>query len=221
MNRDTHSYIRLLRASFSLTLNISRDGASITILAILFQCLITLIVKKKKISLLLFWNHFPLSYHKRPCWRICPSPSYSFPLDIVKLPPGLPELSLLQDEQSQFSQPVLLGRHSIPWIISVAFLWTCSNKSTSLLYSTFGHSAPGEVSPGQSKDAGWPPLPCWPCFFWCSPGYSWFSGLQGHIADSCPAGHQPVPPSPFQQGCALSFHPPPRTKSISTDHFIP
>ena len=52
MNRDTHSYIRLLRASFSLTLNISRDGASITILAILFQCLITLIVKKKKIFLI-------------------------------------------------------------------------------------------------------------------------------------------------------------------------
>ena len=44
MNKDTHSSIRLLRASSSLTLSVSRDGASIAPLGNLFHCLTTPIV---------------------------------------------------------------------------------------------------------------------------------------------------------------------------------
>ena len=45
-NRDTYSSIMLLRALPSLTLNISRDGASTNFLGNLLQCLTTLTVKK-------------------------------------------------------------------------------------------------------------------------------------------------------------------------------
>ena len=45
INRNTCSQIRLLRALFRLTLNISRDGTSTTSLDNLFQCLTTLLVK--------------------------------------------------------------------------------------------------------------------------------------------------------------------------------
>jgi len=45
VNRDTYSWSRLLRTPSSLTLNISRDGASTTSLGNLFQCLTTLTVK--------------------------------------------------------------------------------------------------------------------------------------------------------------------------------
>ena len=45
MNRDTYSYIRLLRALPSLTLNVSRNEAFTTSLDNLCQCLTTLIVK--------------------------------------------------------------------------------------------------------------------------------------------------------------------------------
>jgi len=47
-----------------------------------------------------------------------------------------------------------------------------------------GHSTSGEVAQEQSRAAESPPLTCWSCFSWCSPGYSWPSGLQVHIAGS-------------------------------------
>ena len=40
MNRDTYSYIRLLRALSSLTLSVSRDGASTASLDNLCHCLV-------------------------------------------------------------------------------------------------------------------------------------------------------------------------------------
>jgi len=46
-------------------------------------------------------------------------------------------------------------------------------------------------------------------FFWFSPGYSWLSGLQGHIGGSHPSCHPPVLPSPICQGCVLSLIPQP------------
>ena len=45
MNRDTYSYVRLLRALSSLTSSISRDGASTSSPGNLCQCFTTLIVK--------------------------------------------------------------------------------------------------------------------------------------------------------------------------------
>ncbi|KAK4818440.1 hypothetical protein QYF61_013127 [Mycteria americana] len=41
---------------------------------------------------------------------------------------------------------------------------------------------------------------------YCSPGYSWPSGLRVHIASSCLAFHPPGPPSPSPQGCSESLH---------------
>ena len=45
LNKDTYSYIRVLRAPPSLTLSISGDRASTTSLGNLFQCLTNLTVK--------------------------------------------------------------------------------------------------------------------------------------------------------------------------------
>jgi len=45
MNRDTYSWIKLLRAPFSPTLDVTRDVASTTPLGNLCQCLTALIVK--------------------------------------------------------------------------------------------------------------------------------------------------------------------------------
>ena len=45
MNKDTYSYIRLLRVPSSLTLNVSRDRASTISLGNLFQCPAARIVK--------------------------------------------------------------------------------------------------------------------------------------------------------------------------------
>jgi len=46
MSRDLYNKIRLLKAPSNLTLNVSRDGASVTTLANLFQCFTTIIMKK-------------------------------------------------------------------------------------------------------------------------------------------------------------------------------
>ena len=76
-----------------------------------------------------------------------------------------------------------------------------------------GCRTPGGVSLECSKGAGSPPSTCWPHFSWCSSGYSWSSGLRGHIGGSCLAFHPPVSPSPSQQGCSQSLHPPACTDS--------
>jgi len=81
----------MLRAMSSLTLNVSRYGASTTFLGNLFQCLTTPIVK-----------NFSL-------YPICHLLSYSLPLDRKRLPSVLMEPSLLQSEQPLLSQPVLVG----------------------------------------------------------------------------------------------------------------
>ena len=63
------------------------------------------------------------------------------------------------------------------------------------------------------QESGSPPSICWPHFFWCSPGYSWLSGLQGHTADSCPDCHSPVSPGSSQQSYAIFLHAPACTDS--------
>lgn len=55
------------------------------------------------------------------------------------------------------------------------------------------HSTPGGVRWGQSRWGISPSL--W--FFWYSPGYFWYSGLQAHTAGSYPAFHPPEPPKFF------------------------
>jgi len=72
VSRDIFNQIKLLRAPSSLTLNISRDGASTASLGSPFQCFTTLTVKNffliLRRNLLSFsLNHYSLSYHNRLC----------------------------------------------------------------------------------------------------------------------------------------------------------
>jgi len=111
-----------------------------------------------------------------------------------------PLLSDLPRAFSRLNSPRSLSlssyeRCSIPWIICVALLWSHPDRSVSLLYwglpiwmqyCRWGLTL-------QSRGAGSPPPPCWPCCFWCSPGYSWISGLRGHSAGSCPAAIHSTP----------------------------
>ena len=54
-----------------------------------------------------------------------------------------------------------------------------------------------------------------PRCFGCSSGYSWLEGCEGTVLAHV---HLPVPPGPFQQGCAPSFHPPACTDSRGCHH---
>ena len=72
MSKDIFKQIRVLRALSSLTLNVSRDGASTTSLGNLFQGFTTLMVKNfLLISSLnlpsLRLNPYSLSYRNKPC----------------------------------------------------------------------------------------------------------------------------------------------------------
>ena len=105
---------RLPRATSSLTLNASRDGASTTSLGNLFQCITTLCVK----NFLLISNLNLLSQFKT-------IPSCPITINPCKQPYSLlficslqvleghsdvsPEPSLLQAKQAQFPQPFLTG----------------------------------------------------------------------------------------------------------------
>jgi len=64
------------------------------------------------------------------------------------------------------------------------------------------------VSPVQSRGTESLSLTYWLCFFWCSSGYSQFSGLWGLTAGSHPASHPSVSPSPSQQDAARPSYPP-------------
>jgi len=121
-----------------------------------------------------------------------------------------PEPPLLQVEQSKLFQLVCVGKvchHS-------DHFWASSTLSTSLLY--WGLHLDKEVhvrSHQHGVEGRSPPLTCWPCFFWCSPGKFWLSKLWGHTAGSCAASYLQVTSSTFCQGCSLSFQPPASTDS--------
>jgi len=99
------------------------------------------------------------------------------------------EPSPLQAEQPQLS--ACPHRECVPSFGS--FLWPSSGCApigphlSCTEGSTYAHRTLGEASPAQSRGAGSPPSPCWPCCFWCSPGSGWLSELWEHIAGLCPA----------------------------------
>ena len=94
----------------------------------------------------------------------------------------------------------------------MALLWTCSNR-LSVLYC--GHhiwmQSVLQVRPHQHRTEGQDHLSplAGHISFYIVHIYSWLSGVREHITALCPACHPPLPPSRFQQGYALSFHPPP------------
>ena len=97
-------------------------------------------------------------------------------------------------------------RCSTPQIIFVVLLWTHSNRPMSFQGSRAGLNTPGEISPEWRGRI--PSLDLLAMLLLTQPGISWPSGLRVHIVGSCPAFHPPVPPSPSQQGCSQSLHPP-------------
>ena len=116
------------------------------------------------------------------------------------------ESSFLQAEQPQLS--LFPHKRSIPSLSS--FLWSSSGATTRVPClscaesSRAGRTTPGEISWEQSRGAESPRLTCWPHFS-CSPGYSWPFGLWAHVAGSCSASCQPVPPNPSPQGYSQSI----------------
>ncbi|KAK4827482.1 hypothetical protein QYF61_018782, partial [Mycteria americana] len=96
---------RLLRAPSNLTLNVSRDGASATSLGNLFQCFTTLISKS---TIFQFKTITPCPIATGPIKKLV----LIFLVSSLKVLKGCnkvsSELSLLQAEQTQLSQPFLL-----------------------------------------------------------------------------------------------------------------
>jgi len=133
MNRNTYSSIRVLRAPSSLTLSVSRDRASTTSLSNLFHCLTTLTVKNFFISKSALFETISLVLSQRILLLSVPF-SYRPFLGMEKL--HCSAWSLLSSRLNSPSSLSLSSqvRCSIPQIVSVALLWTCSNRSMSLLY---------------------------------------------------------------------------------------
>lgn len=48
-------------------------------------------------------------------------------------------------------------------------------------------------------------MPCWLCFFWCSPGHSWLAGPWGCVPVSCPAYYLLVFPVLFSRAVLHPF----------------
>jgi len=98
------------------------------------------------------------------------------------------------------------GRHSIPWIISLAFLWVLSNKSMSLLYWGFPIQMQySRLMSHQCRERSRiTSLNLLATLLLVQPRIQL---VWRHITGSTPTWHSPVPQSSFQQGHALSLHP--------------
>ena len=129
----------MLRAPSSLTLGVSKDGASTTSQGNLCQCLTILTVKNSflisNLTLSFFsWKPFPLILSQQ---TLLQSPPRSFlqPLFRHWKAALRSPWSLVCPRQNSPSSLSLsfYERCSIPSITSVALLWTLSNRSSSLL----------------------------------------------------------------------------------------
>jgi len=152
-------------------LNTSIEGDSTTSLTSLFQCFITITIKK--FFHMFLWNFLYSSFRplllvlllhttkKRLTSPICLPPLFRYLWIFIKS-----ALSLLFP---RLNRPMLLslfsyGRCSRPFIIYVALLWTPSRIFLSFLNwePRTGHSILNVPSPGQSRRRGSPPSTCWP-----------------------------------------------------------
>ena len=135
VGRDTFHQIRLLKAWSNLALNTSSEGASTASLGNL--CFTTL--KVKNLFLISNLNLPSFSLKTLPLvlslHALVKSPSPSFleaPLMYWKAAIRSSQ-SLLQAEQPQLSQPFLTGEVFHPSDHCCGLLWTCSNRSMSVL----------------------------------------------------------------------------------------
>jgi len=149
MTRDTYGSVRLFRALSSLTLSVSRDGASTISPSNLFLCLTTLIVN-------IFFSLMPslnlpsfclkqcrLVLSNRAYYRDCPLLSYSPPINTERLLSDLPRTFF----SPGWTAPALSACPSRKGVPSLAsFLWSpsrcastcphlsCTEDSTSVLH---------------------------------------------------------------------------------------
>jgi len=135
MGRDTFHQTRLLKAPSSLAWNTSREGAATASLGNLGQGLTTLIVK----------NFFVISNLNLPSFSLellplvlslqglVKSPSPAFLQALSGRHKVSPEISLLEAEQPQLSQPFLLGEVFQPLDHFCGLPWPHSNSSMSVL----------------------------------------------------------------------------------------
>ncbi|KAK4825522.1 LOW QUALITY PROTEIN: hypothetical protein QYF61_000035, partial [Mycteria americana] len=110
--QQDHHYTMSLSTSSKRPLNTSRDGDSTTSLGSLFQCLITLSVKKNFLisSLNLPWRNlrpFPLVL-SLVTWEKTPTPPLYNLLSVVESDEVSPQPPFLQAKQSQLPQPLLI-----------------------------------------------------------------------------------------------------------------
>ena len=138
MCRVDNQQTRLPRATSSLALNASRDGASTTSLGNLFQCITTLCVK----------NFLLISNLNLPCLSLKPFPLVLSLFNLINSHSPLlficslqvleghnevsPEPSLLQAKQAQFPQPFLIGEFSryLPKICTHSKVFGKANRKT-------------------------------------------------------------------------------------------
>ena len=149
MTRDTYGSVRLLRVLSSLTVSVSRDGASTISPSNLFLCLTTLIVN-------IFFSLMPslnlpsfclkqcrLVLSNRAYYRDCPLLSYSPPINTERLLSDLPRTFF----SPGWTAPALSACPSRKGVPSLAsFLWSpsrcastcphlsCTEDSTSVLH---------------------------------------------------------------------------------------
>jgi len=113
--------------------------------------------------------------------------------------------SLLHAEQAQLSQPFFIaevfqtsGQICDPPLEprkQFHIFFALRSPRLDAVFQMRPYNSTGEG--GQSTQSS-----CWLSLSWCSPGYSWPSGLQAHTDDSCPAFHLPEPPGSSPQGCS-------------------
>ena len=140
MSRNTHSYIRLLRAPptwpwVSHRWDICYLSGQPAPVSRHLYCRKLLPYIRFKYSSFQFETISPCFIISYSCQRDCPILSYSPPLN-TETPQISPEPSLFQAEQPQLSAcPPRRGVPSLATILFVVLLWTPFNRSMSLLYS--------------------------------------------------------------------------------------
>jgi len=107
------------------------------------------------------------------------------------------------------SGPDLIVLIHIPMIIFVSLLWMYSNRPLFLLHwglhSWMWYSRWGLSTEQRGRIIS---LKLLTILLLMQPGYSWLSGLWGHITGSCSVSQPPVPPSPFLTGlCSVLSSP--------------
>ena len=213
MGRDNFHQTRILPAPSNFALNTSREGTGTISLGNLGQGLTTFIIK----------NYILIHILNLPSFNLKPLPFVLSLHTLVKSPsPALSQAPsgtgrLLGGLPGDFASPgwtapalpAFPPSRRVPafgsLLVSPLDPMQLVHIFPVLRAPELDTGLPGGASPEWSRRAEYPPLTF--DFSWCSPGYSWPSGLWAHIANSCWACHPPAPLSP-PLGCSQSvLHP--------------